>query len=139
MTKPRNHTRHGAAYRGRLMKGIESVNLWGKLMNLNWREVARDTRACAKALSKYVQWAYDNGIAFYIAKHGVLAMQIRFTHLFGNLRAAWETLKSRDLERPSRSRTPLAPIIRDALFATALLIAISETVPKEKYKWYWQI
>ena len=54
----------------------------------------------------FIQAAYDSHVPFWLALHGVLAMQTRYRHLRGHLRDVWDSLLSWRMVRPVSSRTP---------------------------------
>ena len=94
-----------------------------------------DLKYLNELLVCFVQWAYNQKFNVHAAKHGILACQVRWPHTKGNLKAAWESLRSWTLELPVGHRTPLTSLSLHALCFTSLMLSASSSSRADADSW----
>ena len=72
-------------------------------------------------LVKYIQEMYDTRVPHSRASHAILCVQWRFRSLRGQLKPAWDSVKSWALELPLSMRTPASDRVVQVLVMGALL------------------
>ena len=110
-------------YRDRLEKGELLFRVFCRRNGSSPEQVAHDPDLASDWLVRYLQWAFDQDEPFSKALHAILAMQTKFRHLRGKLKATWDSIMSWKMTRGVSSRVPARLEIVRALSYTAALAA----------------
>ena len=89
-----------------LKKCWNAFSCWASQQSLSAVNALDSAPAIDALLGMYVQTQYDEGGAFHIVKHSILAVQFLKPQYRSLLPRAWQTLKAWEASRPWRSRTP---------------------------------
>ena len=83
-------------------------------------------------LGDLIHEMHENKVALCHARHTILAVKTAHRNVKGNLGRASDCLKTWQMRQPSWSRVPMPILILRTLFASTLLMALSESTAQ----WY---
>lgn len=124
---PLERDRLSRTYLLRLSRGWQSVLRFLALGGLSWACWHSSPSLAEEQLAEYVQHCFNTQIPFWLAKHGVLAAQLKVRSLRGKIRRAWDALSSWRLTMPTGHRVPFPIEILNAVSLVALELALGAT------------
>jgi len=91
--------------------------------NLEW---VNDYDAANQILADFVNNGFTYSVKLWKIRMGVLPVQPAYRHLRFHLPRPWEAIRNWQLRQPVHNRLPMSLILLQALFATAISIALSK-------------
>ena len=107
--------RTSATYRQHLHDALLLLRHW--IAGSHWDGIAweEDASAASQLLCEHVQWLRDTGRPVSSARHAILSAQTSCRNLKGLLGRPWDCVKSWQLQKPLKSRTPMPHMVLQAL------------------------
>ena len=98
----------------RMSQCLEAFSKWCCQMALPLEEGLRDSTVMSGLLAHYVQHCREKGLAVWRAKYAVVGVQSAIRAYKGQLRRAWDALKTWESQMPFGNRVPIPKLIVDA-------------------------
>ena len=121
-------TRISTAHRQRMDDAFAELVRWVAQQNIcfSFDTDSPSAPLVCELLCKFVQWQFDRGGSFYVAKFAVLAAQWRWRSIRGSIRRAWDCIGSWEMRLPRGNRVPLPEVVLKAMFIQCVLVAMAD-------------
>ncbi len=124
------------AYRNSLDKSYCMLRGWCVIQNRKLPEhCLEDVEGINKLLVDHIQFLYEEKRGVSAARHVVLAVQTKFRALKPFLGEAWDSVKSWEQIAPVCLRTPVPPLVLEAMFSFAMLLGFATKCEKTAREW----
>ena len=84
-------------------------------------DLQEEPRKMSEMLARHLQYLFEGNYGVSAGRQALLAVQLRFRHLRGQLTLAWDSVRSWEHIAPIQMRVPMPWLVLDAMFCYALL------------------
>ena len=84
-------------------------------------DIQNDPRTMSDMLARHLQFLFDGNYGVSAGRQVLLAVQLKFRHLRGQLTLAWDSIRSWEHIAPIQMRVPMPWLVLDAMFCFAML------------------